>query len=223
MRSWASVVVIAGCGRIGFAPQPDALYDAAVFDEGPVCGTGVVLNDELDDAIAGPLFTRNADPAITMVEGAGYLDLTYQVPAQANMSSFYVSSLMYPLADLCVVIDVSALPTNGGDVYLDLYAPPQEVLFVSDGTDPALITKTSGTLGVSMPVQDTVGNLWRLRHQNDTTYFDSSIDGVDFIEHAAIPNFFTVTSVQILFGAGTNVGTTTASFARIESVRATGP
>ena len=177
MRVWAAAVVIAGCGRIGFDARPDgAPPDLAVA---PACGTSVVFTDELDDTTAGPLFTPNTDPGISLVEGGGHLDINFITRRRTV---------------------------------------PRPSTFRRSRTRCQTFASSPRFRWFRR-----ARHFWRLRHQNNTMYFDASEDGIVFIELWAFPNLFVATSAQGLLGAGASGGTTLSSFARFESVRATGP
>ncbi len=72
--------------------------------------------------------------------------------------------------------------------------------------------------------RDPAVRFWRSRIEGTTAYWDTSIDGVTYVQHWELPGFLTGPNATIAFGAGSSeAGSSGVTFARFESIRATGP
>lgn len=233
MRGLVFALSLSACGRVAFDISLDAgidsLDDAAIDARltARACGTSVHFTDELDDTSAMPLFTANTDPGVGVTEELGHLDVNFIAGGAAAMTSaYYTSVAFYPVTDLCVTIDFSVIPTNGGEIFFLLTNTQRQVAFDANPSTLFLVTTIASVRDQTMTLaRDPSVHYWRFRNQNGALGWDMSSDGVDFYEHWLVPGFFPGgETVQVLFGAGTGLAPTTAvDIGRFESVRATGP
>ncbi|HTL37771.1 MAG TPA: hypothetical protein VL326_31785, partial [Kofleriaceae bacterium] len=190
----------------------------------PACGTTALLTDNFDDTVPGPSFTKGADTGLTVTESSGHVDVTFAASVAANAYGWYASSATYTANGLCTAIEVSQIPSNGGAAYFKLASGTTEIeFFESSGTlslrykNPTLVTQKT------VPMDLAAHRFWRIRQQGGTTYWDTSPDGINYLEQVSTANVFTPTTGTITFGAGTFTSVVNGGNARFESVNAKGP
>ncbi len=239
---WIVLVAALGCGRSGFEERVpdarggsddaavDALVDATVdatIDAtvtGPCTGTTLV-NDPLDDTAAAPLFLAQPITGLTLVEGAGHLDVQFAPTVAANNYANYRSAMTFAAEGLCATIELSQVPTDVASAYVKLRTAQLEVeLFSVDGAIH-IRTRQANNLRVEriIPLDLVASRFWQIRVLAGTTYWETSPDGLAYTTHLTLAGFFSAASCQVELGAGTQAAATNAGIARFESVRILGP
>jgi len=211
-------------GRVDARPV-DAPTDAMLDAYLPLCGTTVLLTDNLDNTTAGPAFSAGADPGITVTEANGHLEITFASTVAAASYGFYFSTAMYPANGLCIAVEVSQLPSTSGTLtYFKMSSGTFEVEFSEASGMLEMRTRNPGLTTQKTIVMDPVAHrFWRIRQQGGTTYWDTAPDGINYVEQKAVTGIFTPTTASIELGAGAFAAVTNAGPARFEGVTARGP
>jgi hypothetical protein len=241
----AWVCAMAACGRVGFEPRVtsdagvprDAPSDVTpdALEVGP-CAGPTIFDDTFGDGAAGPLFFSPATAAeITVTETGGEILFDLAGPVTTRGYGVYRSVASYPLAGLCVVIDVSRLVTCAEcGTFLKLFdstTAAEHFAYSFEGRLwLAMRTHINATDGAgtidhfhNIELDLAAERFWRIEQVGNLTYWDTSADGVRYQRHTEVSDLFVDPAVVVSFGAGTEAPVTNGGIAAFQQVTAYGP
>jgi hypothetical protein len=213
------ILALIGCGRLHY----DDERDASSPDAGPSCGARTVFNDDFSDGTPAPLFFSYVNPGLTLTE-PGRVQIDFAPTVNPDTYAGYQSTTSYATEGLCATVEVLAVPNGEGSAYLKLIAPTQEVEFFEHNNVVELRTH----MGTTIKIVDTLifdageHRFWRLRQQAGVTYWDTSRDGVGFVEQAST-TFLTEPQIAYGLGAGAFGTVTNAGSAQFDNATLSGP
>ncbi|MBA3393099.1 MAG: hypothetical protein H0T89_10665 [Deltaproteobacteria bacterium] len=231
---WRTLLLFGvACGRIGYDERPpdDGLTGVDGTD-GPVdvpgasaCGMTVHLSDTFDDGVAAPNFLPNAMPGMTVSETGGDLVVQFAPTVAAGNYAYYRSAVAYPMDGFCVTVETVEAPANGGALYLKLRTAQLEVeMFGHSGVLETRTRQSNTVVTRDMFVLDlSVQRYWRLHQVGTSTFWETSPDGVTYLQHTRLDGFFTANMAQLELGAGAVTAVTNGGTARFASASAVGP
>jgi hypothetical protein len=234
MRPPAIIVLacLASCGRFDFDPMDVSTNaDAAVIGR---CAGTPIFDDDFDAAGAGPIFLLSTTATeITASETGGELtfDLTGPITGRAYRSYRTVNA--YPLAGLCVVVEVSRVVTCAScGTYMKIfdtshaaehYAYQDAELTLSMRTH-VNATAGAGTIDRFLATpHDATTAFWQIRQVGNITSWETSADGLSFVQRFEVADLFTEPDVFVTMGAGTTTVTSNGGIAGFQRITATGP
>jgi len=229
------VVLIAGCGRVGFGAfgTSDAAVDVVIpVPDGPVpasvCGATVELSDSFDTTPA-PTWTVQNQTSLTAQETGGNEQVTFAASVSAGLYAYFRSATAYSVEGMCAQAEIAGTPDfskAGAAIYFKLRGSQLEIeFFAHDG----VLDLRSHSSNNKVSIQGTV--TWdpialrfvRLRQAAGITYWDTSPDGVVYTQQAAVPGVFATTTAQLELGAGAVSTVANAGQALFASALATVP
>jgi len=219
----ARVVMAAGTDRAETAPG------SAVFDNlnGGSAGSlrwckTATLSDDFQDGVRGSAWARSfTSGGCTMSEGGGSAAMT---PAtMAASACAYVSSAMYDLTGSSAIIQTPEMLNATSNAYATFYLRTPggpRVEFVQQGGQLGMNrVQVSGTMFTQLALipYDPVMHRWlRLREVGGTTFWDTSPDGTNWMQRAGENVPFALSAVEVSFGAGSSLTSTTPGTARFD-------
>lgn len=235
---WRTLLLLgAACGRIGYDQRPpddgrpgdgDGIDGDGSAIDGPgasACGTTVHFTDSFDDGVAAPNFLISTMPGMTVSETGGDMVAQFAPTVAAGNYGYYRSATAYPMDGFCVTIEPVEAPANGGALYLKLRTAQLEVeMFGYSGVLETRTRQSNTNVTRDMFVLDlSVHRYWRLRQVGTLTFWETSSDGVTYLERTRLDGFFTANMAQLELGAGAVTAVTNGGTARFASASAVGP
>ena len=229
MRAAVLALAVAACGRFGFdrgdaPPAPvDAAPDATIT--GPCTGTQL-FDDGFDDGMPGPVFDVTPAPDLTVVEVNGRVEIQYMPTVAANHYAGYQSNSAYAGEGICAEVEVAAVGPGFQGAYFKMYSPSKVIEFFETGGQVIdFRTQLDMVVGntVEVPYDATAMRFWRFRVQGGTTYWDTSGDGVMFVQQTSLPDFFAGEMGRLELGAGEDIVITGGATVSYERALAFGP
>ncbi len=227
------LLLLAGCGRLGFGnasgtndsgAPPDELglsQDAVILGDGiaaAACGTQPLINDGFDDGTPAP-FTTYTNSGLTLREMNSRFEIAYAANVSDGRYAGY-KSIAYPSEGLCGVVRVITTPTSNGIQYFKLLGGMEQVEFALYQGFVGVRThldKQVATL-LSLPFDNAQHAYWRIRQESGTTYWDVSADGVAYTVLASTM-FLTEPMVSYELGAGSFGSSSNAGIAAFDDAR----
>jgi len=215
------LLVLAGCGRWGFAPLgadasdgstadgTDASADASTdvmlvpADALAPC-TKLAISDNFDDGVRDPQWTLLANNPVNVAEAAGQLDVTLASAGGAHYGG-YDSAAMFDLRDHCMSIAFAGVPTSEMFVEMDFAARTAAgslgFSYHLGLVDPFINTGAFVSQGAVAYAASTKVVL--VREDSGTTTWETSPDGITFTVIASQPTPFDLSAITIALEAGT--------------------
>ena len=231
----AAVLLVAGCGRVGFGAigASDAPVDVVItVPDGPVpvsaCGSTVSLADSFDTS-PGTIWSVQNQAGLTAQETGGNLQISFAASVSGGLYSYFRSTTAYSVEGMCAQAEIAGTPDFakvGAAIYFKLRTSQLEVeFFAHDG----VLDLRSRASNNKVTIQGTV--IWdpialrfvRLRQASGVTYWDTSPDGAVYTQQAAVAGVFATTTAQLELGAGAVMTVTNAGQALFASALVTEP
>ncbi len=212
----AALACLGGCGRYGFVDRVDGNNDdaAAASDAADAepdaaevrCGSREVLAESFDDATAGPFFMSFPAGGVPIVQTGSAVEFQLTNTASGEYGSY--ASVSIPAGDACVVLEVLDVPTPslGGAAYIKLIGTQEQIEFYYRSGDVEARYRVGGTLQnpVQFPWDPVETRYWRFVRIGAGTRWQTSADGVSYVDRLSQPSI-TVTGIfHLEFGAGAN-------------------
>ncbi|HEY5922688.1 MAG TPA: hypothetical protein VIV11_13495 [Kofleriaceae bacterium] len=232
----ASACLVA-CGRFDFddLPRADARADASDPRLGP-CPGSVLFEDTFDIAGPAPLWRISSmSSPIPVTETNSELQFDLAGPFTGETYKGYRTLARYPIAELCLVVEVTQVPTgNTTSAYFKLFDTTRvaEVFFFNNGSERELTSRTqvnatggAGTVDhyVVTTHDPTAHRYWRLHHSAGWTYWDASSDGIQFVELSRLDSVFLEVDAFVEIGAGAETAIVDGGIAGFAHLTANGP
>ena len=197
MRAVA-MVVLAGCGRLDFAPS-------AIDANGDCVRVGVA--DNFDDGVTGPQWTSYAVAPAAIAEVGGVVSITLAPNVTGNHYAGYLSMLL-DVRDHCESIELVAVPNSSGPVEIAFTVTTSTTMttgLVVGGGNLEAFTRFGATYTAlsTVPFDPVAHQFVRIRESGGTTFWETSPDGASFTPQASGPTPFDFSAVDIEFDAGT--------------------
>lgn len=232
MRYAVVVIALAGCGRLNYddmarrdgeviADVPGFSLDASVFPDGVAaapCGTSVLLADGFDDGVPGPLFAAFTDADLTLSEPAGVWRIDFAPVVAPGKYAGYHSTSLYAPEGLCATIEVLAVPSGDGTLFMKLGSASQQIEFFEYGGTLELRTHMGNAVAVlaRLAFDPAQHRFWRLRQQGGITHWDTSPDDVQYVTHVST-TFVTASELEYVIGGGAYRSVSNAGFGSIDN------
>lgn len=230
----ALLVLVAGCGRVGFgaisttdAAAPNVVI---VIPDGPVsmsaCGSNTLLADSFDTT-PGSVWQVTNQNGLTAQETGGNEEIDFGASVSGGMYAYFRSTTAYPVAGLCAQAEIAGTPDFakvGAAIYFKLRTSQLEVeFFAHDGVlDLRSRANNKVTIQGTVTWDPVALRFVRLRQAGGVTYWDTSPDGAIYTQQAAAAVFATATA-QLELGAGAVSTVANAGQALFASALASGP
>ena len=223
---FAASASIAGCGRVGFAVRGGAGDDTTGSDSGTTadttmptpndaivpasaCAGTVHFTDTFDTGSPGPTFTTFTGTGLTVDESGGELVITFAAFVGSGSYTGYTTTATYPVEGLCGVAQIVQLPSSGADMFVKAIDPSSGQQIETIEIDDTLDFRVHGNFtDASIGIVDSVAldlatmSYWRLRIAGGVAYWDTSGDGVTYVQRASLAGFVTVPQLELSLGAG---------------------
>lgn len=205
------LVSVAACGRAGFAhndavpPVDAAPPDATVT--GPCAGT-TLYDDGFDDMMPGPVFQVTTTADLTVVEANSRVEIDYMSTVAANHYAGYRTNAAYPAEGICAQVEIGTVGSGFQGAYFKMYSPSKVIEFFETGGEVITFrTQVDKEIQFSDEVafNPTAMRFWRFRVVGGVTHWDTSADGVTYVERDALPEFFAGVSGLLELGSGSDV------------------
>ena len=166
------------------------------------------LTDDFDDNLIDPKWTTYVDGPVVVSE----IEAHARVHIRSSMTTAYGhfrSAQTFDMNDCYVLVRVLGTPNQDTSAYTVLKAEstPDDYIQIFAYQNSVYFGYRVGGAEeqVVMPVDYEPANhaWWRLRSESGMTFWDTSPNGVDWIQHASAPNPIPVDAVNLVLGAGT--------------------
>lgn len=219
-------VVDAGERDAGERDAGDA--DAAPSDGGLLdlpCGTTIVLSDDFEDGVVAPDWLLFENPGMTVAEETGHVHVRFAATVEPGIYAGYQTTALRDLSAACMTVELAALPDPATEAltYVKIIAGVRELEIVAVAGFLSVRTQEGGVVTpiTSIPHDAEAHRHWRIREAGGNIRWETSADGVTFVNLATTVESTSLASAMIAFGAGAYVPTADAGDAQFESITVT--
>ena len=184
----------------------------------------VTISDDFDDNVQDTSrWTASLPPGLTAVEQNKRLEIT--PPADTTGYGGFFSAPTADLTDSRISVEVvqSTQQYYGIETIFQLTdnATNSYLLFATGGGNFLFQEQTNGVMSrIYIPYDPAQHRFWRIRHSraNDTIYWESSADGVNWTVRRQMARAFSITNLQVGLYAGKYTATTPTSTAIFDNL-----
>jgi hypothetical protein len=232
-----TVVVVGGCGRIGFGPPgSDAaganlpVLDGSATADASNCTPGpwqADFDSQLPSwvilwtcAYDGVVCTAGSGAASTALTGGQFVVTTSSDRSFAGLRSDPMS-----FRDMSVTVDVIATTsiTSDADTTLSIDQTGPAGLRFHENSGLLVFSFNNGTSSddTTVPYDPAVHRVWRIRESSGTSYFETSQDGSEgsFTIHRMLPSPALLDAVNVALAAGTLTADSNSGAAVFDNLR----